>query len=149
MIKEIWFDMDGTLADLYAVDGWLEDLQTGKIRPYLEARPMINMQALTRALHRLQRQGYKIGVITWTAKGNIEGYHNEVAMAKYKWLHKHLTSVEFDRIDITHYGMIKSEGRGGILFDDDENNREEWASANCENLAFDVDNIIEILKGIK
>ena len=27
MKKEICFDMDGTIADLYGVEGWLEDLK--------------------------------------------------------------------------------------------------------------------------
>ena len=31
--KWIWFDMDGTIADLYSVDGWLEDLLAFNTRP--------------------------------------------------------------------------------------------------------------------
>ena len=27
MTKAIYFDMDGTIADLYAVDGWLDKLK--------------------------------------------------------------------------------------------------------------------------
>ena len=26
MIKAIYFDLDGTIADLYGVEGWLDDL---------------------------------------------------------------------------------------------------------------------------
>jgi phenylalanyl-tRNA synthetase alpha chain len=32
-MMKIWFDMDGTIADLYAVDGWLEMLGCGMIHP--------------------------------------------------------------------------------------------------------------------
>ena len=38
MKKEICFDMDGTIADLYGVEGWLEDLEHFSPRPYEMAR---------------------------------------------------------------------------------------------------------------
>lgn len=33
MEKMIWFDMDGTIADLYGVENWLEDLRNEVARP--------------------------------------------------------------------------------------------------------------------
>ena len=35
MRKEIWFDMDGTLADLYGVEGW-KNFKTKTLRPMLK-----------------------------------------------------------------------------------------------------------------
>ena len=37
MLKMICFDMDGTIADLYGVDGWLEKLRAYDATPYLTA----------------------------------------------------------------------------------------------------------------
>ena len=34
MAKKIYFDMDGTIADFYGVDGWLADLEAHNVRPY-------------------------------------------------------------------------------------------------------------------
>ena len=46
MNKMVCFDMDGTIADLYGVKGWLEYLQAENPWPYLAARPMCDMDAL-------------------------------------------------------------------------------------------------------
>ena len=41
MEKAIYFDMDGTIADLYGVDGWLDDLMNESTRPYAAAAPLL------------------------------------------------------------------------------------------------------------
>ena len=68
MKREIWFDMDGTIANLYGETEWLKDIKNEKVRPYENAKVMVNMQVLARVLNRLTREGYTIGVITWTAR---------------------------------------------------------------------------------
>lgn len=146
MTKAIYFDMDGTIADLYGVEGWLNDLESENERPYATAKPLIRMAALARVLNRLQREGYTIGIISWLSKGGSDDYNEKVAYAKQKWLKQHLASVNFDEINIVKYGTPKSTAvniQGGILFDDEEKNRTEW-----NGIAFDVDNIIEILKAL-
>ena len=37
---KIWLDMDGTIADLYAVDNWLDMLRAYDATPYVKAKPM-------------------------------------------------------------------------------------------------------------
>ena len=67
-----------------------------------------------------------------------------VAKAKRDWLAKHLPSVEWDSVVILEYGTPKEifcDYEGDILFDDEANNRKNW-----NGVAFDVDNIIEVLK---
>lgn len=141
MMKEIWFDMDGTIADLYGVDGWLDMLIAGDPTPYEIARPLVNLQALARVLNRLQRNGYTINIVSWLSKNGTDEYNAKVTSAKIEWLDTHLHSVKFNRIDILTYGTPKQIGRHGILFDDEERNRDNW-----NDLAYDVDNIIEVLK---
>ena len=146
MTKAIYFDMDGTIADLYGVEGWLNDLESENERPYATAKPLIRMSALARVLNRLQKEGYTIGIVSWLSKGGSDDYNEKVAYAKQKWLKQHLASVNFDEINIVKYGTPKSTAvniQGGILFDDEEKNRAEW-----NGTAFDVDNIIEILKAL-
>ena len=146
MTKAIYFDMGGTIADLYGVEGWLNDLESENERPYATAKPLIRMSALARILNRLQKEGYTIGIVSWLSKGGSDDYNEKVAYAKQKWLKQHLASVNFDEINIVKYGTPKITAvniQGGILFDDEEKNRTEW-----NGTAFDVDNIIEILKAL-
>lgn len=142
-MKKIYFDMDGTIANLYKVEGWLGYLINEDTTPYEVAQPMMNFSALARLLHKLQKNGYTIGIISWTAKNSTEEYNIRVARAKREWLKKHLPSVQFDEIHIVEYGTPKSTCGKGILFDDEEKNRLEW-----NGTAYNVSNILEVLKNL-
>ena len=141
----IFFDMDGTIADLYGVNNWLEYLINKDEYPYKNAKPLINLNSLAKTLNKLQKRGYRIGVISWLAKNSNNEYDAKVTAAKIKWLNKHLTSVKFDEINIVSYGTPKEKfnNNDDILFDDEEKNRNNWTGT-----AFDVNNIIEILKAL-
>ena len=143
MTKAINFDMDGTLADFYGVENWLDYLINENPYPYEVAKPLINMPSLARRLNKLQREGYEINIISWLAKNSTEDFDKKVADAKRKWLKKHLPSVKWNHIIIVAYGVNKSALGSGILFDDEEPNRKMWG-----NGAYDVHNILEILKEI-
>ena len=143
MKKEICFDMDGTIADLYGVEGWLEDLEHFSPRPYEMARPMMRMNQLARKLNQLQRKGYTIKVISWLSKANNKAYDELVIEAKLAWLNIHLHSVQFDEIVIIPYGTPKSWFGDGILFDDEERNREEW-----NGFAYEPSEILEVLNSL-
>ena len=146
MKMTIWFDMDGTIADLYGVENWLPMLRAGDPTPYLMARPLVNLSVLARMLNKLQKQGYEIGVISWTSKTGTPDYNAAVTAAKYAWLSKHLPSVDFDEIHVVPYGTPKqvfAHSDDDILFDDEAKNRENWTG-----LALDVTDIIGALKAL-
>ncbi len=146
MATTIFFDMDGTIADLYGVDGWLEDLINKDVRPYREAKALVNLQALARVLNRLQKEGYKLAVISWLAKNSTTEYDSRVTETKKAWLNKHLASVHFDEIHIVKYGTAKQtfiHTTQDILFDDEEQNRTNWTGK-----AFNVNTIINTLKSL-
>lgn len=143
MAKKIYFDMDGTIADLYGVQGWLEDLMAGETRPYAEAKPMVNMSRLARHLNTLQRAGYEIGIISWLSKNGTDEYNRQVTETKIAWLRAHLASVEFNEIHIVKYGTPKQTLGKGILFDDELPNREKWGEG-----AYEPKDIFEILGGL-
>ena len=141
MKREIWFDMDGTIADLYGVENWLDMLRAYDATPYKLAKPLVNMSKLARKLNRLQRAGYKLGIISWLSKTSTPEYDEAVTTAKLWWLKKHLASVHFDEINIVSYGVNKWEVCGaGILFDDEERNRNAW-----KNEAYHPDMMMEVL----
>lgn len=144
MMKAIWFDMDGTIADLYSVEGWLAYLQAEDTTPYAQAKVMHNMAQLARLLHSAQRKGYTVGIISWTSKHGTQEYNKAVEQVKRAWLDKHLHSVQWDAIHVVEYGTNKyNVCGGGILFDDEQGNRDTWKGE-----AFTPDHIMEVLKNL-
>jgi len=142
----IFFDMDGTIADLYGVSGWLDSLIAEDTKPYETAKPLVNLSTLARYINKARRNGYNIGIISWTSKGGSDEYNAKVFDAKCAWLGKHLPSVCWDSINIVAYGTPKAnfaKSIDDILFDDEEGNRNNWTGK-----AYNVDKILEILKKI-
>ena len=142
----VYFDMDGTIAGLYQVEGWLNNLINEQTRPYREAKSLVDMRKLGKVLNTLQAEGYHIGIVSWLSKNGSEEYNERVTTTKINWLKTHLGAVEFDEIKIVKYGTPKQEVVNfpeGILFDDEEPNRNNW-----KGTAFDVDNILEILANL-
>lgn len=143
MERKIWFDLDGTVANLYAVEGWLEMLIAQDPTPYAMAKPMLNMSALARLLHKAQRMGYEVGVISWLSKTSTAEYDIAVTETKIEWLRKHLPSVEWNEVKIVAYGTPKHELCSGILFDDEEHNRNAWGEG-----AYEPSEIMNFLRGL-
>ena len=146
MTKAIYFDMDGTIANLYGVENWLENLRAENPMPYEKALPLLKLNQLAKILNNLQKKGWSIGIVSWLSKNSSENYDLEVTKAKNKWLKSHLKSVKFDEIKIVPYGTPKEKIVNfpkGILFDDELKNRENWIGQ-----AFDEKNILEILKAL-
>ena len=140
----IWFDMDGNIANLYGVENWLPMLRAFDATPYLVAKPLLNMSLLARHLNRLQRKGYRIGIISWCSKTSTPQYDADVTAAKLAWLGTHLKSVKFDTIHIVPYGVPKENFMAtpdDILFDDEEKNRNNWRGT-----AYDETNILNVLR---
>lgn len=143
----VWFDMDGTLGNLYAVDDWLPKIRHEDASPYLDAAPMLRLCTLARLLNALQHNGYEIGVISWLSKGGSEKYGEKVVAAKKEWLSKHLPSVTWNKITIVPYGTPKNnfcESPLDILFDDEKPNRDSWSGK-----AYEPSEILEVLKSLK
>ena len=86
MNRTLVFDMDGTIANLYGVDGWLEDLRNENARPYRVAEPMYDMEVLAMLLNVLKARGWRIVVTTWLAKESTKTYDQMVRVEKIEWL---------------------------------------------------------------
>lgn len=138
---KIWFDLDGCVVGLYDVTDWLLMLRASDPTPYVIAKPLVNLSRLARYLNRLQKMGHEIGVITWLSKNSTPEYDAMVSGAKMFWLGRHLPSVKWDKIKIVPYGTNKWHECGeGILFDDEEQNRDSWRGN-----SYEPERIFEIL----
>ena len=135
--------MDGTIANLYAVEGWLPMLTAQDPAPYAQAEPLVNMSAFARLLHKAQRLGYAVGIVSWLSKTTTAEYDMAVTETKIEWLRKHLPSVQWNEVKIVAYGTPKHEICEGILFDDEERNRQAWGEG-----AYEPSEILEFLRGL-
>ena len=142
---QIWFDMDGTIVDLYGVENWLEKLLAHDETPYAEAKPIVNMNVFARLLNRLQAKGYEICIVTALAGGSTAEYDKRVITAKEKWLKIHLKSVRFNEIRFIGYTDIKNDVNEGydILFDDEARHLNNWTGT-----AIPAEKMIATLKAL-
>ena len=151
-VKMICFDMDGTIADLYAVQNWLPMLRAFDPTPYAVAEPMWDMAKLADLLRLAQAQGIEIRVITWLSKDSNPEYDRAVREAKRKWLEAQ--GFPFDHFHGVKYGATKAdsvrkylgEDESAILFDDNAKVRAGWHLGTAVNPT-DCD-ILEVLRNL-
>ena len=141
----IWFDMDGTIADLYGVENWLEMLINSDPTPYAVAKPLVNLSLLARLMNSVQRNGFEICIVTALSKNSTAEYDKAVIKAKKMWLGRHLKSVQFDEIRFVPYWFTKNDVNSGedILFDDEARHLKTWTGRACP-----ADEMIETLKSL-
>ena len=149
-MKYLVFDMDGTIADLYGVENWLDDLRNYRATPYENARPMWNMKKLENALKKAQINGYKIAVVSWLSKESTKEYDEKVREAKRKWLAQN--NFPADEIHLVKYGttkanVIRKKTDSAILFDDNGQIRKGWHLGTAVN-PLDTD-IIKYLNALR
>lgn len=144
--KVIVFDMDGTIADLYGVEGWLPMLRAENPKPYEIAKPMYDMNELIEILNALKEIGYIIAITSWLSMNASREYNNAVRQAKKQWLDEN--NFPYDEIHLVKYGTTKANctrhlGGYQILVDDNEKVRQGWNLGGTINAN---ENIIEQLK---
>lgn len=133
MEKTIFFDLDGTIADLYGVSNWLAKLRAEDDSPYREATPLFPPYDIYLLLESMKSLGVKTGVISWGSKHASKEYNRSISRAKIDWLKEMGLLDSFDEIHVVKYGtpkhqVIKKERRG-VLIDDDKNVRKAWEQA--------------------
>ena len=146
MTKTLVFDMDGTIADLYAVTDWLENIIAENVRPYAIAEPMYNMNKLVNVINRLKENGWRVAIVSWTSKHGSKEYNKAVRRVKKEWLDRY--HFPYDELHVIKYGTPKSycmKKTGGfqILFDDEEPNRKAWRNGLTVNANEDIYKILK------
>ena len=149
MNKVLVFDMDGTIADFYGVDGWLDCLMVEDTRPYTTARPFYDMFAMMEVLNELKNDGWRVVVTTWLAKGATKEFDKAVRKAKLEWLERF--GFPYDELHMVKYGTTKADctrkiGGYQLLIDDNAKGRKGWTLGTT----FDANkNVYEFLKNLR
>ncbi len=126
----LYLDMDGTIADLYAVENWLDRLTVqADVSVFKEAEPIYkgaHAVALEKALT-FFGAAYNIIVLTKLPPLTLQKMV-EVEQIKKEWLQKHI-NYTFDDIICIPYDFSKEKYRFNeedSLIDDEEKNLKEW-----------------------
>lgn len=143
----IYFDMDGTIANLYGVADWLNALHMESVMPYVAAEPLVNPSNFVAIIEQLKNKGYTIGIISWSAKNGSKGYNKRVRAAKLAWVKNYFGNI-FDEFHVVKYGTPKhtvAKIKNSILVDDDSNVRKMWRNGEVID-ATDTNGMMESLE---
>ena len=131
-VRMIVWDMDGTMADLYGVDGWLEMLRAENPLPYEIAKPMWDMERLVNVIRGLQAIGVEQRIVTWLSMNSSEEYKTETRRAKREWLdefgfpYDHFHGVQFGATKADSVRKFLADDEEAILIDDSARVRKGW-----------------------
>ena len=86
----VYLDMDGTIADLYGIEGWLDRLHNEDKTIFLECAPLISEKEL---LNRFPAEQYEIKILFMTPLGATDEYCANVAEQKSAWLDRYFPTL--------------------------------------------------------
>ena len=143
-MQAIYFDMDGTVYDLYGVDNWLEGLRAEDTTPYKCGNACVDLDALNEIMCAAVALGIVVGVITWSAMNGSKEYNKAVRKVKREWVQENMPYVtEFHCVK---YGTPKhttAKYRDSVLVDDNADVRAKWSNGSTIDATKDI---LEILK---
>ena len=127
-VEAIYFDLDGTLANLYGVKNWEEKLNSNNSTPYKFASPLVDMAELNDILEQFAMCGVTIGIISWLAMNSTPDYDKQVRKEKKLWIQQFVPTAT--EIHLIKYGTPKQHvckvKQNAILVDDSEDNCKAW-----------------------
>lgn len=148
---QLVFDMDGTIANLYGVPNWLEQLRQHNPTPFEIAEPMYDMQELVTLLIEAKNSlGVRVVINSWKPMESSPEYDRLVRQAKVGWLERF--DFPYDEIHIIKYGtpkhsVLRHRDVPTILYDDNAEVRKVFErQPYCSTVAVEKISIIEHLK---
>jgi len=145
-MNAIYFDMDGTVYDLYGVENWEARLNAEDATPYCEGCPLVDMDELNDTLAQFVALGFTIGVITWTAMHGSKDYNKAVRKVKRTWVRENMPCVS--EFHCVKYGTPKhrvAKCKKSALVDDNAEVRHAWKNG----ITVDASNCEETVKILK
>lgn len=148
-MKKIYFDMDGTVADLYGEKNWLDNLRNEREGSFINLRPLVDMNELAMVCHQLMNLGYSFGVITWLPMGASYEFERVCEEEKRAWIEEFMPWVS--EFYAQSYGVPKQYAPSKraaemILVDDNAEVRAMW---NTEVQRSSIDATQDIIKELR
>lgn len=148
-MKAIYFDMDGTIYDLYGVEDWEPMLRNEDVTAYMCGKALYNMEQLNKLMEQFVALGFIIGVITWGAMNASKEFNKATRAAKKKWIEENLPCVS--EFHCVKYGTPKHyvcKVKNSILVDDNADVRAAWSGETvnaCEDIMESLKNLLASL----
>lgn len=145
MKARIYFDFDGTVADLYGMSDWKEKLDNEERGLFISCPPLVDMELLNALCEALKPYHYEFIGLTWLPKNASRSYEHDCEQEKIEWASKHFTAL--DKVKCLSYGVAKAHGakKGkAYLIDDNAEVLAQWETP-IERTAVHADNMIEFL----
>lgn len=109
-MNSIWFDMDGTIAELYKVKDWLPALRSNDWSVYDKCLPRAHFERINAAIEALVENGWQVGVITWASKGIDWGEElDAITETKFAWLCRFFPALADGKFACIPYGCDKGQ----------------------------------------
>lgn len=142
----IYFDLDGTLYDLYNQPRWLERITVDyDATAYAADALLVDHADFSDTLNALVAKGYRVGVVSWCAGDNPpKWYDGAVRSVKRAWVKKFIPQAT--EVHIVKYGTPKSRvvsDRDGMLIDDNTEVLASWKGRKVH-----ASKMMETLKGL-
>lgn len=121
----VYLDMDGTIFDLYGVEGWLSKLENEESGLFRDLKPMITEEELFKLY---PEELYEIRILSMTPKMASPRYIDQVKFEKDLSLEKHFPKLRAGKRIYLKYGFNKNlkGSKNAILIDDSESVRKTW-----------------------
>lgn len=144
--KECYFDLDGTIYDLYGMKDWLERIENEKPNVFTDGNFIVNYNEFMECVKQLEKQGYTFNVISWLPYDVTYNYKKKCEQEKRNWIKKFLPFVK--NVEIQSYGILKhTHVESGILIDDNEKICKHWRNEN--RVALNVNKEFNVIKALK
>lgn len=154
MSVKIYFDLDGTLFDLYGKKDWLtylEDEIPGAFKG--DFLPSIDVNRLYDIMKSLAINGVQFEVITWLPRGASPEYSEICKIEKIEWVKQYVPFVT--DIHCIPYGTpkqyaIQKRAKSNILIDDNYEICKMWETAKQRKafLVTEKKNVVDLLEDI-
>jgi deoxyribodipyrimidine photolyase len=126
---KIYFDLDGTVYNLYGINDWLSKLREEKVSVYTEGEKLFEESKFYKIVCSLLSCGVRFGVITWGSMTATPEFEIETENAKREWVKENLPFVEsfaYQQYGTPKQQAIKNRTRNDILIDDNFDVLQTW-----------------------
>ena len=149
---KVYFDLDGTLFNLYGKLDWLETIENEKPGAFKgDFLPEINLECFFNLIRKLSMYGVEFNVITWLPMQASREYEEICTTEKIAWVRENLPFI--NEITCQSYGIpkqnvIKKRAKTMILIDDNKEVCETWETAKMRR-SFNVSKIYTVTDALQ